>query len=189
MSVALDAMENVYVGGETLSPDFPTTDTALQGWNNGGNASFGVGFEGFLSVLASDGSQLLYSSFLGGTGDDYAPYIAVERAGNVCLTGPTQSADFPIAQPLLPYPGINSAFVVKFSLIVPGPPRLQISHSAGNVHISWLVEATNYVLEATTSLPAVSWTTVTNTPIVSAKERSVQLPLTGPTQFFRLRQP
>jgi len=44
------------------------------------------------------------------------------------------------------------------------------------------------MLEAATSLPAVSWNTVTNTPSVTTSEHSVQLPLTGPAQFFRLRK-
>ena len=51
------------------------------------------------------------------------------------------------------------------------------------------MSATNYVLEATTSLPAVSWTTVTNTLNVTATNRSVQPPLTGNARCFRLRQP
>jgi hypothetical protein len=45
------------------------------------------------------------------------------------------------------------------------------------------------MLEATTLLPAVSWSAVTNTPTVTTNERSVQLPLTGNTTFFRLRKP
>lgn len=68
-------------------------------------------------------------------------------------------------------------------------PELQIAPAPSALALSWPVEATNYVLEATTSLPAVSWTTVTNTPTITTSERSVQLPLTGPAQFFRLRQP
>jgi hypothetical protein len=61
--------------------------------------------------------------------------------------------------------------------------------SAGSATLTVSAKAANNVLEATTSLPAVSWTTVTNTPTVTATERSVQLPLTGNARFFRLRQP
>lgn len=66
---------------------------------------------------------------------------------------------------------------------------LTLSRSGQTVNLSWPVWATNYLLEATTSLPAVSWTTVTNTPTVITNERSVQLPMTSNAQFFRLRQP
>ncbi len=68
-------------------------------------------------------------------------------------------------------------------------PVLRIESTAGSPTLSWPAKATNYVLEAATSLPAVSWTTVTNTPTVTATNHRVQLPLTGPAQFFRLRQP
>jgi hypothetical protein len=65
----------------------------------------------------------------------------------------------------------------------------QRRNSAYSLTLSWPVEATNYVLEAATSQPALSWAPVTNPPIVSATERSVQLPLTGNAKFFRLRKP
>jgi hypothetical protein len=67
--------------------------------------------------------------------------------------------------------------------------ELKIAKTPSDVVLSWPVEATNHVLEATTSLPAVSWTTVTNTPTVTTTDRSVQLPITGNARFFRLRQP
>lgn len=51
------------------------------------------------------------------------------------------------------------------------------------------VKPANYVLQAASALPAVSWTTVTNTPTVSGRDRRVKLPLTGNSRFFRLRQP
>ncbi len=188
-TLALDAADNIYIGGGTLSPDFPVTADAFQMSNNGGDTSLGVGWEGVVSVLSADGSALLYSSFLGGNKSEVVSALAVDRERNVFAAGGTPSAAFPIALPVLPYPGTNSAFVVKFSPIVPGPPLLQINRAANVLHLSWPVEATNYMLEATISLPAVSWSTVTNTPTVTATNRSVQLPLTGPAQFFRLHQP
>ena len=66
---------------------------------------------------------------------------------------------------------------------------LKISRSGQTLRLSWPTFATNYILETTTSLPAASWEVVTNTPTVTAPSRCVQLPLTGPSQFFRLRQP
>ena len=71
----------------------------------------------------------------------------------------------------------------------PAPPILKTTRSDATLTIAWPVGATNYVLEATTSLPAVSWNTVTNNPTIGATERSVQLSLTGNAKFFRLRQP
>lgn len=66
---------------------------------------------------------------------------------------------------------------------------LKISRTGETVILSWPASATNYFLEAATSMPALSWDSVTNTPTVTTNERNVQLPLTGNAQFFRLRQP
>jgi hypothetical protein len=60
--------------------------------------------------------------------------------------------------------------------------------ASGAANVSWPAKATNYVLETATSLPAVSWDLVTNTPTVTTNERGVQLPLTGNATFFRLRK-
>ena len=68
-------------------------------------------------------------------------------------------------------------------------PILSIGRSAQNISLSWPAKATNYILEAATSLPEVSWDPVTNNPTVGPTERSLQLPAMGNARFFRLRQP
>jgi len=69
------------------------------------------------------------------------------------------------------------------------PVQVTIARSDQSVTLSWPVQATNYVLEAATSLPAVSWEAVTNAATVGATERSVQTPIMGGSRFFRLRRP
>lgn len=76
-------------------------------------------------------------------------------------------------------------FVAKIS----EKPSLALARTAQGMQLTWPAKATNYVLEAATSLPAVSWTSVTNSPTVIGRDRSLQLPLTGSARFFRLRQP
>ena len=85
--------------------------------------------------------------------------------------------------------GLQLAFVTHITDPDTAPPKLQIARAAQNVTLSWPVGATNYVLETATSLPALSWATVTNTPTVTTYERSVQLPVMGNAQFFRLKKP
>jgi hypothetical protein len=91
VGIAVDANGNAYVTGWTNSIDFPTTAGAFQ--TSKGSAGFGS--DAFVTKLDPAGSALVYSSFLGGSGDDSAWAIAVDAAGNACVTGLTSSSDFP----------------------------------------------------------------------------------------------
>src|ERR1017187_6482614 len=84
--VAVDS-GNAYVTGYTRSSDFPTTASAFQ-------ASAKGGYDAFVTALNPSGKAAVYSTFLGGSGEDYGLGIAV-LAGNAYITGYTASADFP----------------------------------------------------------------------------------------------
>ena len=63
-SIALDPTGNAYVAGYNYAAGFPTTPGAYQ------TASKGP-YDAFITKLNSSGSALIYSTYLGGTGDDY----------------------------------------------------------------------------------------------------------------------
>lgn len=88
-SLLLDPEGNVYVTGETNSSDFPTTENAYAGSLND---SYG---DVFVSRLDTDLTNLLASTYLGGTFGDYSRDIAIDAEGNIYVTGDTNSADFP----------------------------------------------------------------------------------------------
>jgi uncharacterized protein (TIGR03437 family) len=85
--IAVDGAGNAYVVGITGSPNFPTAN-ALQPASAGG-------YDLFLTKISPDGSKLLYSTYLGGKGNDYGTAIAVDADGNACVTGYTDSRDYP----------------------------------------------------------------------------------------------
>jgi hypothetical protein len=178
-SIAVDAVGDVWVGGGA-SPGLALVDP-MQTSNGDDDA--------FVAKLSSDCSRLLFSTYFGGTGSDvgYGSSMCLDRDGNVLLFGDTESkTNFPLVNAFQTnLNGTADAFVAKISL----SEVLKISRTGQTLVLSWPASATNYLLEATTSLSAVSWTTVTNTPTVTATERSVQLPITGNAKFFRLRQP
>jgi hypothetical protein len=87
--IAVDASGNAYVAGDTNSSNFPTTPGAFQ-TNLGGG-----GRDAFVSKLNAAGSALLYSTYLGGSGDESGSGIAVDASGNAYVTGFTQSSNFP----------------------------------------------------------------------------------------------
>lgn len=91
--IAIDSMGNAYVTGETSSPDFPVTLGAFQ--EDFPSLS---GSSAFLTKLNPDGSQLIYSTFLGGSDDDEGTAIDLDSKGNAYVTGETSSPDFPTTQ-------------------------------------------------------------------------------------------
>jgi len=86
--LALDVSNNLYVTGGTQSTDFPHTGNPYQSTSGGGA-------DAFLSVFDPTG-KMLYSTFLGGTGDDVGYGVAVDVGYNVYLTGSTKSTNFPV---------------------------------------------------------------------------------------------
>ena len=98
ITIALDASQNVYVGGFTLSQAFPVTPGVVRtkfGGSEFQNQFFTTG-DGFISKLSSSGASLLFSTYLGGSGDDVVTSIATAPDGSVWATGATSSTDFPI---------------------------------------------------------------------------------------------
>lgn len=87
-NITVDSSGNAYVAGRTLSADFPTTTGAFQRARAGGA-------DGFLTLLNAAGSDVLYSTFLGGTDNETADGIALAGSGQVVIAGSTRSADFP----------------------------------------------------------------------------------------------
>ena len=92
--IAVDSAGNAYLIGATSSTDFPTTPNALQ-------RSFRGGEEDIVVVkLNADGSDLLYSTYLGGSGADRGYGIAIDGSGNAYVTGFTASTNFPTVNAL-----------------------------------------------------------------------------------------
>jgi hypothetical protein len=93
--IALDLKGNAYITGETRSLDFPTKHP-LQATNHGG----GNGEDAFVAKLNPTGSELIYSTYLGGSGDDLGFGVAVDKFGNAYAMGWTYSPDFPTESPI-----------------------------------------------------------------------------------------
>jgi len=97
LAIGVDTAQNVYVGGFTLSQDFPVTSGALQTAFRGSdpqNEFFQFG-DGFVTKLNASGSTLGYSTFLGGAGDDAVWGLTVDNIGTAYVTGWTSSPNFP----------------------------------------------------------------------------------------------
>ena len=104
--IAIDALGNAYVTGETTSIDFPLSATPLNNANAGG-------MDAFVTELNATGNGVVFSTYLGGTGTDRGHGIAVDGSG-VYVAGETSSTDFPVATPIHgSNAGLADAFVTK----------------------------------------------------------------------------
>src|SRR5208282_1904331 len=91
--IAVDRAGNLYGVGFTASTDFPVTN-AIQ-------ATFGGGsYDGFAFKLGPGGTNIVYSTYLGGSGTDFSLGVDVDTNGNTYVLGETLSANFPITNAL-----------------------------------------------------------------------------------------
>jgi hypothetical protein len=149
LGIAVDSSGDAYVTGLTTSTNFPTM-SPLQAANGGG-------IDAFVTELNSTGSALVYSTYLGGSGNDSAAGIAVDNAGSAHIVGTTTSNDFPTKRPFQSANGGGEdAFVTKIS---PAGSALVyssylggsgndvgtgIAHRNGNVYVTGYTTSTDF---------------------------------------------
>ncbi len=148
--IAVDSAGNAYVTGATDSIDFPTTAGAY---------GLDQGFtDAFVAKLSSDGTTLLYATYLGGSGIDVGLGIAADAGGRAWVTGFTESSDFPTQGALQTAQGGRDAFVTKLDTTASGAASLVYStylgtaaadeghgiavDAAGNAHVTGVTVST-----------------------------------------------
>jgi hypothetical protein len=110
-AIGHDSKGLIYVAGQTFSSDFPLMGNSIK-------PTFGGGTDIFMAQIdpkAAPGSQVIYSTYLGGASNENFGGMAVGPLGDVYLTGSTTSTDFPsvnAAQGTLAGTGTADAFVV-----------------------------------------------------------------------------
>ncbi len=87
--IGTDGVGNIYVAGDTRSTNFPTTNGANDTSFNGGLSDI------FVLKMNPVGTQLLYSTFIGGDNRDYGRGLAVDSGGNAYVIADTYSTNFP----------------------------------------------------------------------------------------------
>jgi len=103
-----DADGNYYVAGQTFSTDFPVQGAA--------QGTLGGASDVFVTKFNANGTGLVFSTFIGGSGNDAANGVAIDSARNVYLTGRTASANFPLLNPIQNTIGsAQDAFVTKLN--------------------------------------------------------------------------
>ncbi len=110
--IAVDAEGRAYLAGITNSQDFPTRGAAQPSLVAGT-------FDAFAASLNPAGNSLVYSTYVGGTGDEAAIGVAIDPEGNGVFVGETSSPDLPGA---LGFAGAYDAFVLRIPAAPSVPP-------------------------------------------------------------------
>lgn len=109
--IATDDAGNMYVVSSTRSDDFPMAGTPFRSSRSGAD-------DAVVAKISADGSTLVWSTYFGGSGIDYARDIAVDDDGNVIIVGMTYSADLPLVAAFdttPPTADLADVFVAKFA--------------------------------------------------------------------------
>ena len=134
LAIAIDSVGNAYVTGSTQSANFPIVPGAFQTTNAGG-------FDAFVTKLNPFGTGLVYSTYLGGSGDDHGVGIAVDALPNpnAYVTGLTLSTNFPTTPGAFDttFNGLTDAFVAKIiDIVLPPPPTEGKVTGGGSINVA-----------------------------------------------------
>lgn len=178
--IALDSANNIYIAGYTGSANFPTTPNAFQKHLACPYSIYTTYLyaNAFVAEISASGTNLLYSSYLGGTNLDVAKGIAIDSSSNVYVTGFTGSTNFPatnaISQQFVQtntVGGLTTNFVNGFSLnggtnafvakFAPGCASLIYSTFLGGANKD---EANGIAVDGSGNAYVTGWTVSTNFP-------------------------
>jgi hypothetical protein len=153
--IAVDSAGSAYVTGYTFAPDFPVTPGAYD--------TSRAGLDAFVTKFTPVGTSLVYSTFLGGSGQEQGQGIAIDANGNAYVTGLTDGSTFPVTPGAFQTTGSFDAFVTKFN--PQGSALVYSTYLGGNAGVDrgWAIAVDNagsaYVTGDTAS---------TNFPVASA---------------------
>ena len=104
LAVAVDAGGWAYIAGSTQSANIPVINAIIDGSGNSLNQLKGTQQEAYLAKVTPDGTALIMSAYLGGSGGDQANAMALSPTGNgdIYLAGNTNSYDFPLVPVAVP---------------------------------------------------------------------------------------
>jgi hypothetical protein len=191
-AIAVDNSGYAYIAGYAESSGLPTTPGAFQTQWNLGNCSVDIGvkpcpdaFVAKFNPSASGPASLVYSTYLGGIGPDFANGLAIDGAGHAYVTGSTGSVDFPTLSPIAGYnyPGgfiteLNAAGTgLLFSTYYTEAPAGLALDGSGNLYIAGGTYSTTGIASA----GAYQTTNHGNQDAFVAKFSGLPIPPTPPT--------
>ncbi len=164
--IALDSNgSNIYVTGQSSSNNLPLLNPA--------QPSFGGTYDAFVARVSAAGTKI-YTTYLGGSGDDRATGVAVNAAGEAYVTGFTSSTNFPVVTPLqIANGGGFDAFLTKLN---PGGSvflySTYLGGSANESNASAITWTNPIALDASNNAYITGYTSSNNFPVASPLQPS-----------------
>lgn len=140
--IAIDAEGSVYVTGDTWSTDLPVTGGVY-------DCTYNTNGDVFVAKIDSLGENLLYLTYLGGTGNEYGDGLTVDASGNAYVTGYTTSTDFPTSGGAYDttHNGSADVFVTKIDATAQNILYSTfLGHSGDEVGFSIVLDAANHAV-------------------------------------------
>ena len=157
--IAVDNAGSAYVTGYTYAPDFPVTPGAYD--------TSRAGLDAFVTKFSSGGASLVYSTFLGGSGQEQGQGIAIDANGSAYVTGLTDGSTFPVTPGAFQTTGSFDAFVTKFN--PQGSGLVYSTYLGGNAGVDrgWAI-----AVDSAGSAYITGDTTSTNFPVASSAQQA-----------------
>lgn len=135
LTLTTDSVGNIYVGGYTNSPDFPTTPGAYR-------RTMGGIQDGFLIKLSHTGDRLLFSTLVGGDGVDSIFGISIDPGGRILVAGQSFSQSFPTTTGAYQTTnrGVSDVFLMKLSST---GAHAMVSTLLGTPHLEYPIAVKN----------------------------------------------
>ncbi|MBI4903777.1 MAG: SBBP repeat-containing protein [Acidobacteria bacterium] len=177
-AIALDSTGAAFVTGFTTSTNFPAV-AAAQGANGGGT-------DAFVAQLNAAGSALVYSTYLGGAGEDRGTGIGVDSTSAAYVSGATTAATFPTVSGIQGFGGgSRDAFVVKLSNAGAVNFSTFLGGNGDDAATSVAVNATGaYIAGYTDSPNFPTANAIRATPVGQVDAFLVKMPLTGGSMTY-----
>ena len=187
--IGLDQDNNIHITGITTSADFPIRDAPQPRFGGGGQ-------DAFVSKISPDGMTLLYSSYLGGSWQDWGYRLAVHPQDGVLMVGQTWSHNYPSLNAfqstnatIANFENPADAIITRITPAIEAP-TLRIARSGSNVLITWPTNFAGFTLQSRATLsPPADWQPVATTPLVLGGQFTVVQPVAETSQLFRLQRP
>ena len=168
LALAVDSSGDAYLTGQTNSTNFPLTAGSYQQTNQGSASNT---FNAFVAKLNATGTALVYSTYLGGTGNTQATALAVDTSGDAYITGHTFATNFPTTSGAFQTANATAssgytAFVTKLNPA--GTALIFSTYLGGSGNGTGTGETTNaLVLDSSDDVYVAGYTDSANFPVTS----------------------